>query len=120
MPAHNLLWEGCSATRDNIHARLAVVPMSQEARGLDAGPRLAARLVGMGDNRSAAVVARISTEERAHVAVGVSWFTQVRVLCVRLRFCLSLRNESFGMLEFDPWCRQLIYPGTFTLSCHDL
>jgi uncharacterized ferritin-like protein (DUF455 family) len=50
--------------------RLAIVPMSQEARGLDAGPRLAARLVGAGDNVSAAIVARISLEERAHVAVG--------------------------------------------------
>lgn len=44
--------------------------MSQEARGLDAGPRLAERLVGCGDNRTAAIVARIALEEKAHVAVG--------------------------------------------------
>lgn len=50
--------------------RLAVVPMSQEARGLDAGQRLATRLVGTGDNRSASIVNRIAEEERAHVAVG--------------------------------------------------
>ena len=60
--------------------RLAVVPMSQEARGLDAGPRLAARLCGLGDNRSAAIVRRIAGEERAHVAVGVAWFKRVRTL----------------------------------------
>lgn len=42
----------------------------QEARGLDAGDRLAKRLVGMGDNRTAAIVWRIAEEERAHVAVG--------------------------------------------------
>lgn len=46
------------------------MPMSQEARGLDAGKRLAERLVGAGDGRSAAVVAAIAEEERAHVAVG--------------------------------------------------
>jgi uncharacterized ferritin-like protein (DUF455 family) len=44
--------------------------MSQEARGLDAGQRLATRLVGSGDKRSASIVNRIAEEERAHVAVG--------------------------------------------------
>lgn len=44
--------------------------MSQEARGLDAGKRLAERLVGAGDARSASIVAAIAEEERAHVAVG--------------------------------------------------
>ncbi|GFH30336.1 uncharacterized protein HaLaN_29170, partial [Haematococcus lacustris] len=56
---------------------LALVPMSQEARGLDAGTRLAARLTGSGDNRSAAIVQRIAQEEHAHVAVGVAWFKRV-------------------------------------------
>lgn len=45
--------------------------MSQEARGLDAGPRLVDRLIGWGDHRSAAIVARIGQEEKAHVAVGI-------------------------------------------------
>lgn len=50
--------------------RLAIVPMSQEARGLDAGQRLVQRLVGHGDKRSAAIVQQIAVEEKAHVAVG--------------------------------------------------
>lgn len=78
MPAHNLLWEGCIASASDVRERLAVVPMSQEARGLDAGGRLAERLVGMGDNVSAAIVSRIAEEEQAHVAVGVFWF---RAIC---------------------------------------
>ena len=56
----------------DLAGRLAVVPMSQEAKGLDAGPRLAEKLVGCGDNRSAAIVSRIAAEEKAHVAVGES------------------------------------------------
>lgn len=56
----------------DLAGRLAVVPMSQEARGLDAGPRLADKLVGCGDNRTAAIVSRIALEEKAHVAVGVT------------------------------------------------
>ena len=59
-----------------------MVPCMQEARGLDAGPRLASKLQGRGDNRSAAMIARISDEELAHVAVGVAWF---RELCGALR-----------------------------------
>ena len=74
MPAHNLLWDGCIASSKDVRERLAVVPMSQEARGLDAGGRLAERLVGWGDNVSAAIVSRISKEERQHVAVGTYWF----------------------------------------------
>lgn len=57
-------------------------PLLQEARGLDAGPRLVERLVGAGDSRSAAVVKLICEEETAHVAVGVAWFSFV---CGRLR-----------------------------------
>ena len=75
--AHNVLWEGAEATASSLPARLAVVPCMQEARGLDAGPRLVAKLQGRGDNRSAAVVRRISEEEIAHVAVGVAWFRHV-------------------------------------------
>lgn len=56
----------------DVVSRMAVVPMGQEARGLDAGSRLAERLVGLGDSRSARIVARIAEEERAHVAVGMA------------------------------------------------
>ncbi|CAI7777530.1 unnamed protein product [Closterium sp. NIES-54] len=77
MPAHNLLWRDCEKSANHVQDRLAVIPMVQEARGLDAGPRLVERLVGLGDNRSAAVVAKIAQEEVAHVAVGVAWFVWV-------------------------------------------
>lgn len=47
-----------------------IVPCSQEARGLDAGPRLVERLMSAADHRTAAIVNRISQEELAHVSVG--------------------------------------------------
>lgn len=77
MPAHDMLVSDCQKSSTNVMARLAVVPMVQEARGLDAGPRLAGRLVGWGDGRSAGIVNQIAEEEVAHVAVGVSWFLAV-------------------------------------------
>jgi uncharacterized ferritin-like protein (DUF455 family) len=51
--------------------------MCQEARGLDAGHRLAARLVGVGDKRSTSIVRLIAEQELAHVAVGVAWYRRV-------------------------------------------
>ncbi|VFQ84112.1 unnamed protein product [Cuscuta campestris] len=77
MPAHNLLWRECDKTSCDIAARLAAIPLVQEARGLDAGPRLVQKLIGFGDHRTADIVARIAAEEVAHVAVGVSWFSSV-------------------------------------------
>ncbi|KAM1114211.1 uncharacterized protein LOC126583991 [Malus sylvestris] len=77
MPAHNLLWRECEKSSDNVAARLAVIPLVQEARGLDAGPRLVQKLVGFGDLRTSNIVARIADEEVAHVAVGVHWFVDV-------------------------------------------
>ncbi|WIA40303.1 hypothetical protein OEZ86_013674 [Tetradesmus obliquus] len=74
MVAHDLLWAGAQSSAGDLGARLAIVPMSQEARGLDAGRRLVERLKGAGDPRTASIVAAIAEEERAHVAVGVVWF----------------------------------------------
>eukprot|EP00775_Hariotina_reticulata_P012203 gene12203-12340_t len=81
MVAHDLLWQGAQASAGDLSARLAIVPLSQEARGLDAGQRLVERLVGAGDKRSASIVELIAAEEKAHVAVGVIWFTR---LCAAL------------------------------------
>ncbi|KAL6538339.1 hypothetical protein OROGR_012327 [Orobanche gracilis] len=77
MPAHSFLWRECEKSSDNVAARLAVIPLVQEARGLDAGPRLVNKLVGFGDNRTSNIVAKIADEEVAHVAVGVYWFVSV-------------------------------------------
>jgi len=77
MPAHDLLWEGAQMSSDDLSWRMCMVPMAQEARGLDAGPRLADKLCGFGDNRTSKIVTRIAEEEKAHVAVGVVWFNRV-------------------------------------------
>ncbi|GAB0492044.1 hypothetical protein MMPV_003303 [Pyropia vietnamensis] len=74
LPAHGLVWASADATRSDLAARLALGQLVQEARGLDAGPRLADRLVGSGAHESAALVLKISAEEVPHVAAGVRWF----------------------------------------------
>ncbi|ESQ36295.1 hypothetical protein EUTSA_v10007851mg [Eutrema salsugineum] len=77
IPANNLLMKECEKSSNNVAARLAVIPLVQEARGLDAGPRLVKRLMGFGDHRTSKIVAKIAEEEVAHVAVGVDWFVSV-------------------------------------------
>ena len=74
LPAHDGLWEAAEATAADPLARLAVVPMVLEARGLDVTPATVARLEAAGDLRSAAILERIYRDEIRHVAAGTKWF----------------------------------------------
>ena len=79
LPAHDGLWEAAAATADDLLARLAVVPLVLEARGLDVTPEMAARLERVGDAESAEILHRIYRDEIGHVATGLRWFDR---LCV--------------------------------------
>jgi uncharacterized ferritin-like protein (DUF455 family) len=70
MPAHRIVWDAADCSKTSRKERLAVGQLCQEARGLDAGPKLAERLTGMGDLESAAIVKKIAEEEVAHVSIG--------------------------------------------------
>lgn len=77
-PAHNGLWDMCERTRGDVLARMALVPRTLEARGLDASPPIRARLVQAGDEASAAILDVILRDEIGHVRIGNRWF---RYLC---------------------------------------
>jgi uncharacterized ferritin-like protein (DUF455 family) len=77
LPAHDGLWEAAVATADDLLARLAVVPLVLEARGLDVTPEMAARLERVGDSESAAILNRIYRDEIRHVATGLRWFDRL-------------------------------------------
>jgi uncharacterized ferritin-like protein (DUF455 family) len=77
LPAHDGLWEAAAATAHDLLARLAVVPLVLEARGLDVTPEMMLRLQRAGDPESAAVLERIYRDEVGHVAVGVRWFERL-------------------------------------------
>jgi uncharacterized ferritin-like protein (DUF455 family) len=82
MPAHDGLWQAAHSTRNDLTARLAVVPLILEARGLDVTPSLQAKMRETGDLESAAVLDVIYHDEKGHVAIGAKWF---RFLCARER-----------------------------------
>ena len=75
LPAHNGLWESAEETAYDLVARLAIVPMVLEARGLDVTPGMIEKLNDAGDHKSAAVLTMIYTEEQQHVAAGTRWYT---------------------------------------------
>jgi uncharacterized ferritin-like protein (DUF455 family) len=74
LPAHDGLWEAAQATAHDLLARLAVVPLVLEARGLDVTPGMIERLRRFGDAESAALLEIIYRDEIGHVAAGRRWF----------------------------------------------
>lgn len=80
LPAHDGLWQAAEATGHDLAARLAVIPLVLEARGLDVTPSMAKTLRTNGDEETAAILDVIYRDEKRHVAFGSKWF---RFLCDR-------------------------------------
>ena len=74
LPVHDGLWEAALETRHDVAARLAVVPMVLEARGLDVTPATRDRALALGDSRGARILQRILDDEIRHVALGTKHF----------------------------------------------
>ena len=77
LPAHDGLWEAATATRHDLVARLAIVPMVLEARGLDVTPPMIERTRSAGDQATARILERIYADEIRHVRCGTTWFAKV-------------------------------------------
>ena len=78
--AHDGLWAMAERTQHDIVARMALVPRTLEARGLDATPPMQARLRKAGDHRAVEILDVILRDEVGHVAIGNHWY---RWLCRR-------------------------------------
>jgi uncharacterized ferritin-like protein (DUF455 family) len=81
--AHDGLWTMCESTRLDVCARMALVPRTLEARGLDATPMIQTRLQKVATPQALAACAILDTilrDEVGHVAVGNHWY---RWLCDR-------------------------------------
>lgn len=72
--AHDGLWAMAEKTRLDITARMALVPRTLEARGLDATPPMQARLRKAGDLRAVEILDIILRDEIGHVAIGNRWY----------------------------------------------
>jgi uncharacterized ferritin-like protein (DUF455 family) len=78
--AHDGLWRMTAATAGDIVARMALVPRTLEARGLDATPPIQAKLRKAGDMAAVAILDVILRDEIGHVAIGNHWYAW---LCAR-------------------------------------
>jgi uncharacterized ferritin-like protein (DUF455 family) len=110
LPAHDGLWEAAAATAHDLIARLAVVPLVLEARGLDVTPEMIRRLERAGDSDSAAILERIYADEIGHVAVGTGWFDRLcreRGLDPVATFHDRINRYFSGALKppFNDWAR---------------
>ena len=74
LPAHAGLWQAAEATSHSVAARLAIVPMVLEARGLDVTPGTLERVRAAGDEHGARILSRILDDEIRHVRIGTSHF----------------------------------------------
>jgi uncharacterized ferritin-like protein (DUF455 family) len=79
-PAHNSLWDMADKTKHDVLARMALVPRTMEARGLDATPAVRAKLAQAGDLAAAEILDLILRDEIGHVAIGNRWYAW---LCAR-------------------------------------
>lgn len=82
-PAHTGLWDMVERTKSDIVARMALVPRTLEARGLDATPPMQAKLRKVGTPDAIKVIGILDIilhDEVGHVAIGNHWY---RWLCAR-------------------------------------
>ncbi|MCX2861885.1 ferritin-like domain-containing protein [Paucibacter sp. PLA-PC-4] len=75
--AHDGLWTMAERTAGDVLARMALVPRTLEARGLDATPPLQAKLARAGDTRAVEILSVILRDEIGHVEIGNRWYRQL-------------------------------------------
>jgi uncharacterized ferritin-like protein (DUF455 family) len=71
---HNSLWEMVDRTKNDVLARMALVPRTMEARGLDATPSTRNKFAQVGDFKMAEILDAILHDEIGHVAIGNVWY----------------------------------------------
>ncbi len=79
-PAHRGLWDMAEKTADDPLARMALVPCTMEAHGLDVSPAIRDKLVQAGDPAAGPILDLILRDEVGHVGAGLRWY---RYLCAQ-------------------------------------
>ncbi len=72
--AHHSLWEMAEKTNGDVLVRMALVPRTLEARGLDATPGVRSKLAQAGDMAAAQILDIILRDEIGHVEIGNRWY----------------------------------------------
>lgn len=95
--AHNGLWSMALKTENNLLARMALVPRTLEARGIDAIPEMQQKLQTIKDTRAIEILDIIHQDEIKHVLFGDKWF---KYECAK--HSLNAETEFFRLFdEYD-------------------
>jgi uncharacterized ferritin-like protein (DUF455 family) len=98
-PGHDALWEMVDKTKEDVLARMALVPRTMEARGLDACPAVRNKLAQVGDHQAAEIIDIILRDEIGHVAIGNTWYNW-----------LCSQRELDPIVTFESLCQQYKAP----------
>ena len=90
-PAHGGFWDAALETAHDILARLAIVQLVLEARGLDITPGMISKLESAGETEFVACLEIIYRDEITHVAFGAKWF---RFFCQQQQLKPELHFQS--------------------------
>lgn len=96
---HNALWQMVEDTKNDVLARMALVPRTMEARGLDANLPLRNKLAQAGDSVATDILDIILEDEIGHVAIGNHWY-----------YWLCQQRKLAPINTFEALCQQYKAP----------
>jgi uncharacterized ferritin-like protein (DUF455 family)/nitrite reductase/ring-hydroxylating ferredoxin subunit len=77
LPVHHGLWLSATETAHNLRARISIIALVHEARGLDVNPMTIEKFRKAGDKQSVPVLEIIHNDEITHVTTGHRWLTWI-------------------------------------------
>lgn len=77
LPVHHGLWESAAQTSQDLRARISIIALVHEARGLDVNPMTINRFQIAGDTASVDTLRIIHHDEITHVTTGHRWLSWI-------------------------------------------
>ncbi|RAH51208.1 Rieske [2Fe-2S] domain protein [Aspergillus brunneoviolaceus CBS 621.78] len=77
IPVHHGLWESATLTGHDLRARISIIALVHEARGLDVNPMTIDKFRKAGDEESVQSLEIIHNDEITHVTTGHRWLTWI-------------------------------------------
>lgn len=77
LPVHHGLWDSAAATAHDLRARICIISLVHEARGLDVNPMTIDKFRKAGDGDSVKSLEVIHNDEITHVTTGHRWLTWI-------------------------------------------
>lgn len=77
LPVHHGLWDSATLTAHDLRARISIIALVHEARGLDVNPQTIAKFRTAGDMDSVTTLETIHKDEITHVTTGHRWLTWI-------------------------------------------